>query len=370
MRFPAFLAAASAAVSITAAGLAQAPEGGYAFSPSDLDARAVAAPLQVAVLGTPHLRGAPDAFERAMLEPLLDRLETFEPTHIAVETVSGEHLRFLMAEAARHEEAAEQFGSDVIALMEAAGETVELTPSEALAEAEALIEEPLGPEDRRTAAALMARAGEAPSAAALWLQIPGTARMAGGPVSDDLAAELDRVASQDDESYAIGAVLAARLGLDRVYAMDDWTQSDAFMALIPRLQPLIAGDEPDPVLGQVMQSDVLAPMREMPRRLTSREGVMEVYRAFNDASEQPARADAEWGAFLAAPSDPDAARARVAIWEARNLHMAARIAEAAAGEPGGRMLVIVGASHKPYLDAMLGSLSAVELVDTQALLGE
>ena len=330
------------------------------FSPSDLDPLAVSAPTEVMVLGTPHLSAAPDDFTTDMLEPVLQRLEAFAPTHIAIEAVSGEHARFLAAEAARYPGVAEQFAGTALRLSGLAGETVALTPGEAESEAAGLAGTAMTPARANRAAASRCPAGDPWSALVHWLQIPEGARTAGGPVGEELAAALDRLAASRNESAAIGAVLAARLGHDRVWPMDDWTAGDLFLSVVPRLQAAI---ESDPALQGVMSDPAMAETQAAYRRLTSPEEVLEVYRLFNEPRAQPARAAAEWGAFLRAAGDAEAARARVVAWEARNLRMAAHILEATRGMPGARVLVIVGASHKPYLEAALDDLALVDIVE-------
>ena len=55
-------------------------------------------------------------------------------------------------------------------------------------------------------------------------------------------------------------------------------------------------------------------------------------------------------------------------WQARNLRMVSSIMEAAATKPGGRVLSIVGASHKPYQEAYLGQMHDVEIIDVNTVL--
>ena len=62
------------------------------------------------------------------------------------------------------------------------------------------------------------------------------------------------------------------------------------------------------------------------------------------------------------------ARQYLASWQVRGLRMAANVVEAAANQPGARVVVIVGASHKAYLDAYLDMLHDVELVSVDEVL--
>lgn len=329
------------------------------FTPSDLDSLSVSRPVEVMVLGTPHLSAAPDSFTTDMLAPVLDELEAFAPTHIAIEAVSAEHVRFLVAEAARYPGLADQFARTARRLMELAAETTDLNPVEAeLAAMESL--PAAGDAARRDLAALFARAGDPNSAVTQWLQLPTQARVPGGPVSASLAEALDTLAASRNENVSIGATLAARLGHERVWPMDDWMAGDLALDIFPALSAAIGAD---PALSGVLTDPAIVEVNSAREQLTSAEGVMAVYRLYNDPQALASRAAAEWGAFLRAETATELARARIAAWEARNLRMAAHILEATRGQPGARVLVIVGASHKPYLEAALDDLSLVRIVD-------
>lgn len=346
---------------LLSAALAAAPAFAQTFSPDAMDHEAAAPPLQVMVLGTPHLSGAPDAFGRDMLDPVLERLAAFEPTHIAVEAPSAEHLRFLQSEADRLPGVADQFGRAAIALSEAASSVTGADPYGAAARLDGEEAEL----DRTTRMILAARAGDAPRAAALWLSLSDAGQDAFADQAPQLAEALAAVSNRRDETYLIGARLAARFDPDAITGMDDWSSGDTFFAAIPRLQAMIADD---PVLSQAGGGPALAALNEASEAMTTPGGVLEAYRVYNSDSDQTARAVEEWAPFLAAPSDPEAARTRLAVWEARNLRMAANILELSEGQPGGRVLVIVGASHKPYLEAMLDRLGAVEIVSAERAL--
>jgi hypothetical protein len=56
-------------------------------------------------------------------------------------------------------------------------------------------------------------------------------------------------------------------------------------------------------------------------------------------------------------------RKRLALWQVRNLRIAAHIRKASAHRIGGRVLVTIGASHKSFLDAYLSQLMGVKLIN-------
>jgi pheromone shutdown protein TraB len=101
---------------------------------------------------------------------------------------------------------------------------------------------------------------------------------------------------------------------------------------------------------------------ERDARIGSPEGVMEMYRVLNDPSQAKLVFDSDFGAALEEGSPQQFGRGYVTYWETRNLRMAANIREAVGLQPGGRTLVIVGASHKGYLEAYLNQMHDVRIV--------
>src|SRR5262249_14925351 len=159
-----------------------------------------------------------------------------------------------------------------------------------------------------------------------------------------------------NENYLIASRLGARLGLQRIYPMDD--QSDD-------VGPEYAGDfaadmnafTDEPWMAQLMADPSFTPLCEAPSHLTSADQALATYRMLNGARAGRDDADGQWLNMINRASPHGAGRVRVAAWETRNLRMAANIREVAAQFPGGRVLVIVGSAHKPWLDAYLSMMS-------------
>ncbi|WP_229506022.1 DUF5694 domain-containing protein [Massilia genomosp. 1] len=93
-----------------------------------------------------------------------------------------------------------------------------------------------------------------------------------------------------------------------------------------------------------------------------------MYRAYNapGAAEETFRSD--FGAALEEPSPQRFGRGYVAYWETRKLRMASNIGDVMSARPGVRVLVVVGAAHKAYLEAYLDQMHDVRIVATDRLL--
>ena len=102
--------------------------------------------------------------------------------------------------------------------------------------------------------------------------------------------------------------------------------------------------------------------------LSSAEGVLAMYRADNAPGQAALIYNSDFGAAMNEPSAQRYGRKYLGYWETRNLRMAANIRDVMGMRPGERMLVIVGASHKAYLDAYLHQMHDVRVVDAAAVL--
>ena len=89
--------------------------------------------------------------------------------------------------------------------------------------------------------------------------------------------------------------------------------------------------------------------------------------AFRRIMNAAADVDAQWGVFLRTHFASGSDRSRLGLWENRNLKIAARIRTVAALHPGGRVLVIYGAAHRPFLEAYLSSIADIQIVGFKEL---
>jgi TRAP-type C4-dicarboxylate transport system substrate-binding protein len=103
-------------------------------------------------------------------------------------------------------------------------------------------------------------------------------------------------------------------------------------------------------------------------RLGDPAAVLEMYRLFNEPAQAKLVFDSDFGAALEEPSAQHYGRSYVGYWETRNLRMTSNIRDAIAAQPGSRTLVIVGASHKTYLEAYLNQMHDVRMVNALRVL--
>ena len=317
---------------------------------------------QVVNIATLHLSEA-KTFDPHNLAPLLDKLAAFKPQIITFEGVSGEQCAALR-NADRYGDAFDSYCWDLAEIEKATG----FSTTAALAEIrKTMADWPANPTaaQRRRLAMLFIAAGNRPSAQVQWLRLQPAERRAGDGVDKVLLLPiLNRASGKLNENYDIAAALAARLGLERVYGVDDHS-SDAVLAHAPEAY----GKAMEARFAAFRSSPLFTESQRDMKSLTSPAAVMAYYRKINRAHAMDAQIRADFGGALAARDDGALwGRQYVGWWEVRNLRMAANVRETFAGRPGARVLNLVGSSHKAWYDALMRMMSDVDVVDAEALL--
>jgi hypothetical protein len=312
---------------------------------------------QVLVLGTVHLRELPASFNPAALDGVLDRLAAFRPAIITIETESGEECDM----AARHPA---KYGADYCAPTAVAMAATGLDVPAAMAEVDKTIKAwpaQATPAQRRRLAALFMAANDRASAYVQWLQLPAAERRAGDSLSPALVEEIAKLGKRNDESYQIAARLAARLGLQRVHAIDNHTGDRID---VPDIKAFLRPLETAWAAGG-------AELKERDKQqqpLLAAPDLLPFYRALNSPDSMRVQAEANVVEPMRSKSPQGYPQIWVAGWEIRNLRMVANIRETFRERPGARVLVVVGASHKPWFDDWLAQLQGVDIVDVARVL--
>lgn len=350
---------------LSPSGAASAQKYSPVFRPETLKGPPAGAPNEVLVLGTAHLSELPKTFTPAMLLPLLDRLAAWRPAAIATEDLSGLQCDSLRRYSARYSETVKIYCYDPAPAAQATG----LDVPAANAQAERLLgawpAEPT-PAQRRHLAAIFLAAGEPGSALVQWLRLSLAERRSGDGLNDELVSALDKDKDRRNETNLVAAKLAARLGLERLWSVDDHSadtpdsadpvERKANTDAITR-----AWDNPATRARQVVDERLNA-------KLAQPGGVLDLYRAYNAPDRPALMYRSDFGAALVEPSRQGFGRQYVGYWETRNLRMVANIRDVIGRYPGTRLLAIVGATHRGYYEAYLNQMHDVRLIDANTVL--
>lgn len=307
---------------------------------------------QVMVLATMHLNGMPAGFKPSSLNGVIERLAAFKPDIITIEQEPGEDCDL----AARHPA---KYGPDWCPSTAAAQEATGLDIPAALAEVDKTLKnwpaQPSPAQRRRLAAAFLA-ASEPASAQVQWLQLPQAERRAGDGLSAALVERLNKLMQRKNENNLIAAPLAARLGHQRVHAVDNHTGDRIDL---PDIKAFVKSIEAAWASGNGEMKGIQQREADMAQAAD----LLPLYRYINSPESMRIHAESNVLPMMRAKSAQGYPQIWVGGWEVRNLRMVANIRETFRERPGARVLSIVGASHKPWFDDWLGQLQGVEIVN-------
>jgi hypothetical protein len=329
---------------------------------------------EVLVLATEHLRGLGDDFDPAVLTSLLDVLVKFGPGAIGVEALPPVEIRRLSDQAAIDPDGAAAqivaaFAGEVDEHGQATRAILGLTSLGAGVGADALLDtaDLSQPPIRRSLAMHLLAADDLPSALLHWKRLPDEERIADELVTAETARFLGERLSRADETVAIGVAVADRLGHGRVHAIDDHVDDELGIATDLN-EHLMAELEGTAAYAELAASPYFAEAgRRLPEAAATGD-LLPMYRLINSREFLNEDVATQWHLFYRTELPSGRDRVRAALWEARNLAIASRIRAMSAWHPGGRVMVVIGAAHKPFLDRLLAQMMDVTVVQLAELL--
>lgn len=321
---------------------------------------------EVLVLGTTHLSGLPTSTDPQLFQPLLDRLARFNPQIITIEALSGEECDTLQRFKSVHgADTWDTYCIDSAEIRKATGLDVPAATAEVDRTLASWPSAPT-PGQRRHLAMLFLAANDRASATVQWLRLAEGERRAGDGLTQAMVDIILRKGKPLNENYTIAAALAAKLGLERVYAADDHTADTALDNNSPEGQAY--GNAIQAAWKEKPAPPVRAQEEVLEKNLRSGADVIALYRLMNDPQTQLDTIASDMGRNAAFLSAKLYGRQYVAWWETRNLRIVANIRSTLQKKPDARVLSIIGATHKGYLDAYLDMMQDIRIVDAEQFL--
>lgn len=318
---------------------------------------------QMLTIGSTHLSGHSGEWSPQWLEPLNARLAAWKPTLITVEQLSGAQCEAMRANPMVHGEAYESYCRDAGPYQR----SLRLSQPQAAAEVERrLAGWPASPTaaDRRALAMLFMAAGDPYSAMVQWLRLPVAERHAGDTLNDEAVKYLSRPTGRMNETFDVAAEVAARVGLERLYAVDDHTSDATDYSSDPGFGPWQQAR-----YDAILSGPVGRQFKSAEAAVVDAPTLLALYRSMNARNGTAGQIEADFGGAFADPHPRGFGRNYGAWWETRNLRMVSNIREATILHPGARVLNIVGSAHKAWYDQWLRQMADVDVADAAEVLG-
>jgi len=319
------------------------------------------------VLGTPHLSGLKDEFRSELLDGLIDRLQRLQPDAVLVEALPGPSIVSMESEGGSFDEVLEQYSRRMTVPGRLAQEILDLSWAEAYGKVNDLDR---GCDDeitRETCILIYLAAYEYDTALLMFSVAQEPEREAFRERHADIAQSFDKSLQSSNEYYSIAGRLARVLGRARIHPVDDHREKG------PRLDIMAADPSTEAfferVFGDYSTHPYLVDMQARERDAIEKGDLLPYYRWLNAPATLQRDFDFQWAPFFDKDDGSRFGKTRLALWEQRNLLMAANIARVLAEYPGKTAVYIVGSGHKRFMDAYFKTTNWVEVLSADEVLG-
>lgn len=321
---------------------------------------------QVLILGTVHLRSYGDNFNNDVLKRLLDVLENYKPDLIGIESLAPIAVRDLVNSGEANSEIIQEFGKRPAAFGKMTRDSLPVSWPEAKTRVEELledIEENNKNEEldriRKDLLLHFLAMNDIYSALLQWSYLPDAQRTNIDGLNEEICDYFSKHIQSPNENVSIGIALAKRLKHQRIFPINDHRDKEDFVEVADVLSKELSNNE-------YLKNQ---PWRTLYEELTGiqnkayRSGDLLPLYVFLNSEEYVYRdIESQWQILFKAKLPYGLAQTRVAYWDVRNMGIAANIRRAMALHPGKKMLVVIGASHKGFLDALLAECMDVKVV--------
>ncbi len=313
---------------------------------------------EVMVVGTPHLSALRPEPGPERLRELVERLASWAPTVVCVEAIPGDRVRQLAGNPAAWGELLSTFALDAVRLAPEQQARLSVDGATALRLARELETRPSLTESERVRLIGLQLAGHEPWSAVLgWTGLAEAERTAAAKALGRAAAErLAALASSRNEIASLAIPLAARLGHRRLCMADVFVDEVAVQTLEEDLAPLLR----DPAVTKGLEAFEAASAERW--RPGEQDGLVRLVGWTSSPEYAEADRRSQWDLFARGGAPNRAGERRLALWHARNAEIAAHVYRAVAGPDGARTLLVIGASHRPFVEAALRAQPWIDVV--------
>ncbi|MDF1673929.1 MAG: DUF5694 domain-containing protein [Vicingaceae bacterium] len=316
---------------------------------------------EIQILGTPHLSQLKD-FHPAMLEGLMNILDSKSFDVVCVEAMPAELLYDIRS---RNDSAFSQvlssFGGSRLFIADSVQSKLGISFLEAKKKFRMLTSKENLSDRERLSLIEYALASADPASATLnYIQLQEKSILEQSLLPQEYFDELQKNQMQTNEIYSLAVQLAAKQNLNKIELIDDFQDEALLFKFFPDfIQDYTKNQEAFKDIGKLpvfVKGDVL-----MKQSLETKD-LLEYYRFINSEEYMSQDFEAQWEIWLKTNFESGSDRARYYLWEMRNLQIVSNIHRVIATNPGKNVLVIIGSSHKSFIEKYLGQVTDIEIM--------
>ncbi len=319
---------------------------------------------EILVLGTPHLDQI-KKFEPPMLKKVIHKLESMNFDVVCIEKMPGQLLYDIKS---RNDKAFTdviegRWGRIYFNLADTVQEALDISYLNAHRSIVRLLKKKaLNQKDRKNLFYNYIATTDLPSAALQYQYIRNKDIFTSG-LDKHLVEVVKEKIKSTGEFYSLALPLAYSQKLDKIIGINDFQDE----ALLYKYFPEFGKDYQDhiDIFSKVSISPVYLKMKELTEQGIMTKDLSNLYLFLNSKEYVEQDFEAQWKIWLETDFPSGSDRARYSLWEMRNLLITANILKVASLHPSEKILVIIGSSHKGFIEKYLSQIADIQLVNYQ-----
>jgi hypothetical protein len=316
------------------------------------------APTQLLILGTAHLRVLGENYRPRLLDKVIAKLLEFRPNLICVERLPGEVIEVTKAKG--DSETLELFVGPWLDVALKLQKRLKVSRFRAEQSVRKMLEKKRLSVDGRLELILHMLANyDSTSAVLQWSYLPETLRQTQTVISKPIAKILENLLYSPNEYYSIGVRLSRELKLQSIVSIDDHNHTHdeglTTKEYVKEWKKAV----------NLLSEENKKHMDDSKHRFeaaVAKGDLLPFYVYCNSPKVSKELWDLEGKSWLRATPPSRFADMKLAQWEVRNLNMASHIRQAMMFHSGEKVLVIVGSSHKVFLERYLKPMLGISIV--------
>jgi Family of unknown function (DUF5694) len=309
------------------------------------------------VLGTPHLNGLGEKYTPRLLDNVVKKLLEFRPDLICIESLPGEVIEIMKSK--QDSDTLQQFVGPWLQIAPKMQKRLKLSRFEAEQTVKKMLKKKLSAKGRLELIPYMVANYDEVSAVLQWSYLPEAARQTQTVVPKPIAKSLEKLLYSPNEYYSIGVRLARKLKLQSIVPIDDHNSSVSLNLTMKQYKR-----EWEKAVSLFTKQNKNH-MEEHSRRFKTaidKKDLLPFYVYCNSPAYSRKVWELEGKSWLRLDSPSNFGRYRLLTWEVRNLNMASHIRQAMMFHSGKKVLVVVGSSHKVFLERYLKQMLDISIV--------
>ncbi|MBS1552352.1 MAG: hypothetical protein JST15_09835 [Bacteroidetes bacterium] len=168
-------------------------------------------------------------------------------------------------------------------------------------------------------------------------------------------------ANSTNELNLIGVNLAKQLNINRLNYIDNLQDETILELEFPTFFSDYASSK-DEIDKMVSKATIYNEIKQLTSESLKRKDLFLLYKFLNSVRYMTEDYYGQWELWLKTNFKSKADRSRYSLWEMRNLQIAVNIMRLVAEHPEEKILIVIGASHKSFLEKYLMQMPDIELL--------